>query len=236
MAAWEEGIPCLLALLQEIDKEDGKEDNQEDNKEEGEEADSGLGEDEEELEVDVVEDDEVVVEDDEQVGEVSQEHNGSSSKELTEVQQVKEEEDDGGKDEELDHLTLMYEVGAKQKAKDCHYEMLDKEATKETNKALKDKTAERLKSEAEFRQDREDIINFLKEQEEARFFMKEMFFEVNCIVVVQHFDLLSPDGCNCPGQSKGRPLYLICKCFISISRHPYCLPSQDSILIPPDYP
>ena len=34
MAAWEEGIPCLLALLQEIDKEDGKEDNQEDNKEE----------------------------------------------------------------------------------------------------------------------------------------------------------------------------------------------------------
>ena len=170
MAAWEEGIPCLLALLQEIDKEDGKEDNQEDNKEEeGEEADSGLGEDEEELEVDVVEDDEVVVEDDEQVGEVSQEHNGSSSKELTEVQQVKEEEDDGGKDEELDHLTLMYEVGAKQKAKDCHYETLDKEATKETNKAHMDKTAERLKSEAELRQDQEDIINFVKEQEEAKF-------------------------------------------------------------------
>ena len=169
MAAWEEGIPCLLALLQEIDKEDGKEDNQEDNKEEeGEEADSGLGEDEEELEVDVVEDDEVVVEDDE-VGEVSQEHNGSSSKELTEVQQVEEEEDDGGKDEELDHLTLMYEVGAKQKAKDCHYETLDKETTKETNKAHMDKTAERLKSEAEFRQDREDIINFVKEQEEAKF-------------------------------------------------------------------
>ena len=170
MAAWEEGIPCLLALLQEIDKEDCKEDNQEDNKEEeGEEADSGLGEDEEELEVDVVEDDEVVVEDDEQVGEVSQEHNGFSSKQLTEVQQVEEEEDDGGKDEELDHLTLMYEVGAKQKAKDCHYETLDKEATKETNKALMDKTAERLKSEAEFRQDQEDIINFLKEQEEAKF-------------------------------------------------------------------
>ena len=170
MAAWEEGIPCLLALLQEIDKEDGKEDNQEDNKEEeGEEADSGLGEDEEELEVDVVEDDEVVVEDDEQDGEVSQEHNGSSSKELTEVQQVEEEEDDGGKDEELDHLTLMYEVGAKQKAKDCHYETLDKESTKETNKAHMDKTAERLKSEAEFRQDREDIINFVKEQEEAKF-------------------------------------------------------------------
>ena len=170
MAAWEEGIPCLLALLQEIDKEDCKEDNQEDNKEEeGEEADSGLGEDEEELEVDVVEDDEVVVEDDEQVGEVSQEHNGSSSKELTEVQQDEEEEDDGGKDEELDHLTLMYEVGAKQKAKDCHYETLDKEATKETNKAHMDKTAERLKSEAEFMQDREDIINFVKEQEEAKF-------------------------------------------------------------------
>ena len=170
MAAWEEGIPCLLALLQEIDKEDGKEDNQEDNKEEeGEEADSGLGEDEEELEVDVVEDDEVVVEDDEQVGEVSQEHNGSSSKELTEVQQDEEEEEDGGKDEELDHLTLMYEVGAKQKAKDCHYETLDKEATKETNKAHMDKTAERLKSEAEFMQDREDIINFVKEQEEAKF-------------------------------------------------------------------
>ena len=170
MAAWEEGIPCLLALLQEIDKEDCKEDNQEDNKEEeGEEADSGLGEDEEELEVDVVEDDEVVVEADEQDGEVSQEHNGFSSKQLTEVQQVEEEEDDGGKDEELDHLTLMYEVGAKQKAKDCHYETLDKEATKETNKALMDKTAERLKSEAEFMQDREDIINFLKEQEEAKF-------------------------------------------------------------------
>ena len=170
MAAWEEGIPCLLALLQEIDKEDGKEDNQEDNKEEeGEEADSGLGEDEEELEVDVVEDDEVVVEADEQDGEVSQEHNGFSSKQLTEVQQVEEEEDDGGKDEELDHLTLMYEVGAKQKAKDCHYETLDKEATKETNKALKDKTAERLKSEADSRQDREDIINFVKEQEEAKF-------------------------------------------------------------------
>ena len=170
MAAWEEGIPCLLALLQEIDKEDCKEDNQEDNKEEeGEEADSGLGEDEEELEVDVVEDDEVVVEADEQDGEVSQEHNGFSSKQLTEVQQVEEEEDDGGKDEELDHLTLMYEVGAKQKAKDCHYETLDKEATKETNKALMDKTAERLKSEAEFRQDQEDIINFLKEQEEAKF-------------------------------------------------------------------
>ena len=170
MAAWEEGIPCLLALLQEIDKEDGKEDNQEDNKEEeGEEADSGLGEDEEELEVDVVEDDGVVVEADEQDGEVSQEHNGSPSKELTEVQQDKEEEDDGGKDEELDHLTLMYEVGAKQKAKDCHYETLDKEATKETNKALKDKTAERLKSEAELRQDQEDIINFVKEQEEAKF-------------------------------------------------------------------
>ena len=169
MAAWEEGIPCLLALLQEIDKEDGKEDNQEDNKEEeGEEADSGLGEDEEELEVDVVEDDEVVVEDDE-VGEVSQEHNGSSSKELTEVQQDEEEEDDGGKDEELDHLTLMYEVGVKQNAKDCHYETLDKEATKETNKDHMDKTAERLKSEAELRQDREDIINFVKEQEEAKF-------------------------------------------------------------------
>ena len=164
MAAWEEGIPCLLALLQEIDKEDGKEDNKE---EEGEEADSGLGEDEEELEVDVVEDDEVVVEDDEQDGEVSQEHNGSSSKELTEVQ--KDEEDDGSKEEELDHLTLMYEVGAKQKAKDCHYETLDKETTKETNKAHMDKTAERLKSEAEFRQDREDIINFVKEQEEAKF-------------------------------------------------------------------
>ena len=162
MAAWEEGIPCLLALLQEIDKEDGKEDNQEDNKEEeGEEADSGLGEDEEELEVDVVENDEV--------GEVSQEHNGFSSKQLTEVQQVEEEEDDGGKDEELDHLTLMYEVGAKQEAKDCHYETLDKETTKETNKAHMDKTAERLKSEAEFRQDQEDIINFVKEQEEAKF-------------------------------------------------------------------
>ena len=170
MAAWEEGIPCLLALLQEIDKEDCKEDNQEDNKEEeGEEADSGLGEDEEELEVDVVEDDGVVVEADEQDGEVSQEHNGSPSKELTEVQQDKEEEDDGGKDEELDHLTLMYEVGAKQKAKDCHYEMLDKEVTKETNKAHMDKTAERLKSEADSRQDREDIINFVKEQEEAKF-------------------------------------------------------------------
>ena len=170
MAAWEEGIPCLLGLLQEIDKEDGKEDSKEDNKEEeGEEADSGLGEDEEELEVDVVEDDEVVVEDDEQDGEVSQEHNGSSSKELTEVQQDKEEEDNGGKDEELDHLTLMYEVGAKQKAKDCHYEALGKETTKDTNKALMDKTAERLKREAEFRQDREDIINFVKEQEEAKF-------------------------------------------------------------------
>ena len=169
MAAWEEGIPCLLALLQET-KEEGKEDNQEDNKEEeGEEVDSGLGEDEEELEVDVVEDDEVVVEDDEQGGEVSQEHNGFASKELTEVQQDKEEEDNGGKDEELDHLTLMYEVGVKQKAKDCHYETLDKETTKETNKAHKDKTAERLKSEAEFRQDREDIINFVKEQEEAKF-------------------------------------------------------------------
>ena len=163
MAAWEEGIPCLLALLQQIDKEDGKEDNQEDNnEEEGEEADSGLGEDEEELEVDVVEDDE-------QDGDVSQEHNGSSSKELTEVQQDEEEEDNGGKDEELDHLTLMYEVGAKQKAKDCHYETLDKETAKDTNKAHMDKTAERLKSEAEFRQDREDIINFVKEQEEAKF-------------------------------------------------------------------
>ena len=167
MAAWEEGIPCLLALLRETDKGDGEEDNKEDNKEEeGEEADSGLGEDEEELEVDVVEDDEVVVEDDEQDGEVSQEHNGSSSKELTEVQQDEEEEDE---DKELDHLTLMYEVGAKQKAKDCHYETLDQETTKETNKAHMDKTAERLKSEAEFRQDREDIINFVKEQEEAKF-------------------------------------------------------------------
>ena len=93
-------------------------------------------------EVDVVEDDEVVVEDDE-VGEVSQEHNGSSSKELTEVQQDEEEEDDGGKDEELGHLTLMYEVGAKQKAKDCHYQTLDEETTKETNEAHKTKQAEK---------------------------------------------------------------------------------------------
>ena len=31
MAAWEEGIPCLLALLQEIDMEHSKEVNQEEN-------------------------------------------------------------------------------------------------------------------------------------------------------------------------------------------------------------
>ena len=115
---------------------------EEDDKDEEEEADSGLGEEEEELEVDVGDNEEPV------------------------------EEEDVGSSEELTHVTLMYEVGSRSEAKVGQYETLDIEssATKhlEKNKEMVDEARERVEREAEERKDREDIVNFVREQEQAK--------------------------------------------------------------------
>ena len=118
---------------------------EEDDKDEEEEADSGLGDDEDELEVDV-----------------------GDNEEPVEVQNGQ----DGGSNQELSHLTLMYEVGSRTKEKVGHYETLDMDSgsTKnlDKNKEVMDEAAERLKREAEYRKDTEDIVNFVREQEQAK--------------------------------------------------------------------
>ena len=118
---------------------------EEDDKDEEEEADSGLGDDEDELEVDV-----------------------GDNEEPVEVQNGQ----DGGSNQELSHLTLMYEVGSRTKEKVGHYETLDMDSgsTKnlEKNKEVMDEAAEKLKREAEYRKDTEDIVNFVREQEQAK--------------------------------------------------------------------
>ena len=138
MAALAKGIPYLLALLQE---------GEEDDKDEEEEADSGLGDDEDELEVDV------------------------GDNEEPEVQNDKHGQD-GDSNQDLTHLTLMYEVGSRTKEKVGHYETLDMDSgsTKslDKNKEVMDEAAERLKREAEYRKDTEDIVNFVREQEQAK--------------------------------------------------------------------
>ena len=129
----------MLSLLQE---------GEEDDKDEEEEADSGLGEEEEELEVDVG--------DNEEPDEVSRE----------------EQEQDGSSNEELTHVTLMYEVGSRSEAKVSHYETLDIESSAtrhfDKNKDAVDEARERVEREAEERKDREDIVNFVREQEQAK--------------------------------------------------------------------
>ena len=131
MAAWAKGVPYLLSVLQE---------GEEDDKDEEEEADSGLGEEEEELEVDVGDNEEPV-----------------------------EEED---VNEELTHVTLMYEVGSRSEAKVGQYETLDIESSArkhlDKNKERVDEARERVEREADERKDREDIVNFVREQEQAK--------------------------------------------------------------------
>ena len=144
MTAWSKGVPCLLSLLQEGEEEDGKD-------EEGE-ADSGLGEEEEELEVDV----------------------GDNEEPVEEQQDEDLDQNAAGYNEELTHVTLMYEVGSRPEAKVGHYETLDIDSTTTTTKNLDkderlvDKATERVRREAENRRDREDILNFVREQEEAK--------------------------------------------------------------------
>ena len=110
-----------------------------DKDEEEEEADSGLGDEE----------DEVDVGDNEELVEVEDEH--------------------AGNDEELTHVTLMYEVGSRPNV--GHYETLDTESSSnhlEKNKKAMEEAREKMKREAEFQKDREDIVNFVREQEEAK--------------------------------------------------------------------
>ena len=109
-----------------------------DKDEEEEEADSGLGD----------EDDEVDVGNNEELVEVEDEH--------------------AGNDEELSHVTLMYEVGSRPNV--GHYETLDTESNhlEKKKKKVMDEAREKVKREAEFRKDREDILNFVREQEEAK--------------------------------------------------------------------
>ena len=139
MAAWAKGVPCLLSLLQE---------GEEDDKDEEEEADSGLGEEEDELEVDV-----------------------GDNEEPVEVPRG-EQEEDRSSNEELTHVTLMYEVGSRSEAKVGHYETLDidRSITKhlDKNKDRLDEARERVEREAEERKDSEDIVNFVREQEQAK--------------------------------------------------------------------
>ena len=121
--------------------QEGEEEGDKD--EEEEEADSGLGDEE----------DEVDVGDNEELVEVEDEH--------------------AGNDEELTHVTLMYEVGSRPNV--GHYETLDTESGGDTSnhleekkKKVMDEAREKVKREAEFRKDREDILNFVREQEEAK--------------------------------------------------------------------
>ena len=117
---------------------------EEDDKDEEEEADSGLGEEEEELEVDVGDNEEP-------------------------VELPREEED---VNEELTHVTLMYEVGSRSEAKVGQYETLDIESSArkhlDKNKERVDEARERVEREADERKDREDIVNFVREQEQAK--------------------------------------------------------------------
>ena len=119
--------------------QEGEEEGDKD--EEEEEADSGLGDEE----------DEVDVGDNEELVEVEDEH--------------------AGNDEELTHVTLMYEVGSRPNV--GHYETLDTGSGSDTSNILEkkkvmDEAREKVKREAEFRKDREDILNFVREQEEAK--------------------------------------------------------------------
>ena len=118
---------------------------EEDDKDEEEEADSGLGEEEDELEVDV-----------------------GDNEEPVEVPRG-EQEEDRSSNEELTHVTLMYEVGSRPNV--GHYETLDTESSSnhlEKNKKAMEEAREKVKREAEFQKDREDIVNFVREQEEAK--------------------------------------------------------------------
>ena len=147
MTAWSKGVPCLLSLLQEGEEEDGKE--------EEEEADSGLGEEEEELEVDVG--------DNEEPFDVQNE-DGDQDEAL--------EQNAAGYNEELTHVTLMYEVGSRpEEAKVGLDETLDLDSSSrnlDKDERLVDEATERVRREAENRRDREDILNFVREQEEAK--------------------------------------------------------------------
>ena len=114
-----------------------------DKDEEEEEADSGLGDEEDEVDVG---DNEEPVED--------------------------EDEEQEQSNEELTHVTLMYEVGSRPNV--GHYETLDTESAGDTsnqlekNKKATEEAEEKVKRKAELQKDREDILNFVREQEEAK--------------------------------------------------------------------
>ena len=117
-----------------------EEEEEGDKDEEEEEADSGLGEEEDEIDV-------------------------GDNEEPVEV----EDEEQDQNNEELTHVTLMYEVGSRPNV--GHYETLDTESSSnhlEKNKKAMEEAREKVKREAEFQKDREDIVNFVREQEEAK--------------------------------------------------------------------